>query len=161
MNLLPYYNYKMKKISTIISIAIVLLMIIFKYIGSYDKIFDFLKLLLAIFLFFIPFCKEKNDDERILKIIGNSFRIAFGAIFSFLLALDVTSNILNSNLTIEYSSIVIFGTLIYIVIFNLSFYLDNYYLSENTLFENIIENKKFYTIYSILMVIIVTTLFIL
>lgn len=161
MNLLPYYNYRVKKISAIMSIIIALIMIIIKFIGDYDIIFRVLKLLLAVFLYIIPFCKEKHDDERIIRIRGNSFRIAFGIIFSFLLAIEITSTLFEIALFIEYSSIVIFGAIVYIFIFNLSFYSDKFYLSENTLAENINENKKFYIGYSVLMIIIVVVLFLL
>jgi hypothetical protein len=62
--------------------------------------------------------------------------------------------LLDINTLIEYSSIVIYSSLLYMLIFNLSFYFDNIYLSENTLTENLLENRKFYSIYSILMLII-------
>lgn len=167
MNLFPFYDYKVKPVAAGLSIAILFLMLMEELSGIVSNIItlnlnmdQLLFWLLLLSVFGIIGSEEKTEDERVKYMRGRTFYIAFILMSALLLALSLLGILkpeADLNIRVPELLMIVFVTQItYLLFFYIALFSSARLIyDDKNLIENIRRNKRFYIIYTLIMLTVV------
>lgn len=145
----PNNSYKIKIISIVALIICVLFFALnlkFKWLVINDKLIE---LIIATLLFIISFSKDKNENDRNLKIKYHAGKIAVTYIVSFIISLNIFEIIKSEIISISSITFAIIGLVFYqICLLYLKFKTHNKEVEINntTIYETYKKYSKYYLI---------------